>query len=323
MESKNKISILNKAKKEKNDEFYTLYHDIQKEISAYLKYDINTFRDKTVLLPCDDPEWSNFTKYFVQNFTSLGIKRLISTSYSYNGRGKIFIIDANINNDMVIDINALKWDYLAGDGDFRSDEIKKLRNEADIIVTNPPFSLFREFIDWIFETDKKCLVIGNMNAITYKNVFPLIKDNKLWLGALSSSVDREFRVPDDYEIRTQNFRVDENGRRYIRLNWARWFTNIDYGRRHRLLQLNTISENKQSNKRIKDDYYQPYSNYEAIEVSSTDAIPSDYNGLIGVPISFLDKYCPDQFEIVDSLTTPELGGRKKFKRIIIRNKNNS
>lgn len=320
MESKNKISILNKAKKEKNDEFYTLYHDIQKEISVYLKYDINAFRDKTVLLPCDDPERSNFTKYFVQNFTNLGIKKLISTSYSYNGRGKIFTIDANINNDMIIDVNALKWDYLDGDGDFRSDEIKKLRNEADIIVTNPPFSLFREFIDWIFETDKKCLVIGNMNAITYKNVFPLIKDNKLWLGALSSSVDREFRVPDDYEIRTQNFRVDENGRRYIRVNWARWFTNIDYGRRHHLLQLSTISENKQSNKRIKDDCYQPYSNYEAIEVSSTDAIPSDYNGLMGVPISFLDKYCPDQFEIVDSLTTPELGGRKKFKRIIIRNK---
>lgn len=206
---------------------------------------------------------------------------------------------------------------------FRSDEIKKLRNEADIIVTNPPFSLFREFIDWIFETDKKCLVIGNMNAITYKNVFPLIKDNKLWLGALSSSVDREFRVPDDYEIRTQNFRVDENGRLYIRVNWARWFTNIDYGRRHRLLQLNTISENKRSNKRVKDDCYQSYSNYDAIEVSSTDAIPSDYNGLMGVPISFLDKYCPAQFEIVDSLTTPELGGKKKFKRIIIRNKNNS
>lgn len=221
---------------------------------------------------------------------------------------------------MIIDVNALKWDYLDGDGDFRSDEIKKLRNEADIIVTNPPFSLFREFIDWIFETDKKCLVIGNMNAITYKNVFPLIKDNKLWLGALSSSVDREFRVPDDYEIRTQNFRVDESGRLYIRLNWARWFTNIDYGRKNRLIELKTMDENKRFNKRVKSDCYQPYSNYEAIEVSSTDAIPSDYNGLMGVPISFLDKYCPDQFEIVDSLTTPELGGRKKFKRIIIRNK---
>lgn len=150
MENQVKNSNLNKAKKEKNDEFYTQYHDIEKEMNAYLEYDANTFRGKTVLLPCDDPEWSNFTKYFAQNFTRLGLKKLISTGYSYNGRGKVFTIDANINNDMIIDVNALKWDYLDGDGDFRSDEIKKLRNEADIIVTNPPFSLFREFIDWIF-----------------------------------------------------------------------------------------------------------------------------------------------------------------------------
>ena len=314
MENQVKNSNLNKAKKEKNDEFYTQYHDIEKEMNAYLEYDANTFRGKTVLLPCDDPEWSNFTKYFAQNFTRLGLKKLISTGYAIGGgRGKIFTVDSDINGDGVIDIDDLKWEYLEGDGDFRSDEVKKLRSGADIIVTNPPFSLFSEFVDWIFEADKKCVVIGNMNAITYKNIFPLIKDNKLWLGALSSSVDREFCVPDDYEIRTQNFRVDENGGRYIRVNWARWFTNIDYGRRHRLLQLNTISENKRSNKRVKDDCYQPYSNYEAIEVSSTDAIPSDYNGLMGVPISFLDKYCPAQFEIVDSLTTPELGGKKKFK----------
>ena len=301
MENQVKNSNLNKAQKEKNDEFYTQYHDIEKEMNAYLEYDANTFRGKTVLLPCDDPVWSNFTKYFAQNFTRLGLKKLISTGYAIDGdQGKIFTIDSDINGDGIIDIDDLKWEYLEGDGDFRSDDIKRLRSEADIIVTNPPFSLFREFIDWIFEANKKCLIIGNMNAITYKNVFPLIKENKLWLGATISSGDREFRVPHNYPLNAAGFRVSETGEKYIRVKGVRWFANLEHGRRHQPLQLMTMADNNKFNKKVikNNEVYKPYSNYNAIEVSFTDAIPSDYDGVMGVPISFLDKYCPEQFEIV-------------------------
>ncbi|NBI41731.1 DNA methyltransferase, partial [[Haemophilus] felis] len=203
-----KNANLSAAKKAKNDEFYTQYHDIQKEMNAYLDFDENVFRDKTILLPCDDPEWSNFTKFFAQNFTRLGLKKLISTSFAHQSkqlntpyqpslfesetegfdeqkslqRGKIFTLSEDTNADGVIDVQDLKWQYLQGDGDFRSDEIKQLRDEADIIITNPPFSLFREFMAWIMEAEKKFAVIGNMNAITYKEIFPLIKENKMWLG---------------------------------------------------------------------------------------------------------------------------------------------
>ena len=202
------------AKTAKNDEFYTQYSDIQKEINAYLEYDPNVFRGKTVLLPCDDPEWSNFTKFFAQNFEAFGMKKLISTSYAVESKkikdwqptlfetdspyydadksrtnGKIFVLDEDINNDGRFNINDLQWSYLEGDGDFRSDEVKALRDEADIIVTNPPFSLFREFMAWMMEAGKQFSVIGNMNAITYKEVFPLIRDNKLWYGPSISRQD--------------------------------------------------------------------------------------------------------------------------------------
>ena len=303
--SESKNINLNKAKRDKNDEFYTQYADIEKEIYAYLDFKPNLFKNKTVLLPCDDPTWSNFTRYFLENFEKLGLKKIISTCIANqtnkllaNKRqnGKILTIDRH-NYKSFQDASKIPDKLiqdLAGDGNFRSSEVTELAKKADFIITNPPFSLFREFMDWVVKAGKQFSIIGNMNAITCKEIFPLIKENKVWLGSSISAGDREFRVPDDYEIRTQNFRIDENGQRYIRVSGVRWFTNIDYGRRHRLLPLNTISENKQSNKRVKEDCC----NYKAIEISSSSAIPDDFDGYMGVPISFLDKHNPNQFEIV-------------------------
>ncbi len=316
------------AKNAKNDEFYTQYADIQKEINAYLEYNPNVFRGKTVLLPCDDPEWSNFTKFFAQNFETFGLKKLISTSYAVESKkikewtptlfetdspyydadksrtnGKIFILDEDINNDGRFNINDLHWSYLEGDGDFRSDEVKALRDEADIIVTNPPFSLFREFMGWIVEAGKKMLIIGNMNAITYKEVFPLIRDNKLWLGATGFVTDMVFGVPEGTEVKESDRQKAERlgyiGN-YTRLGNSCWFTNVDHGRRHEPLPLMTMEDNiiYSRHKEVKGKQYVHYENYDAIDVPYTDAIPSDYEGLMGVPISFLDKYCPEQFEII-------------------------
>lgn len=317
---------LTKAKAGKNDEFYTQYEDIQREVNAYLEYDPDVFRDKTVLLPCDDPEWSNFTRFFAQNFENFGLKKLISTSYAADSKptdipyqltlfeteapqyeesktrshGKIFTLTRDKNQSGRIDIDDLEWSYLEGDGDFRSEEIKTLRDEADIIVTNPPFSLFREFLAWITEANKKFLIIGNMNSITCKDVFSLMMENKMWLGESIHSGDREFRVPENYPLLAAGFRVDEEGRKYIRVKGVRWFTNLDHGRRHRPLSLMTLADNIKfsKHKEIKGVGYLKYDNYDAIEVPYTDAIPSDYDGIMGVPISFLDKYCPEQFEIL-------------------------
>ena len=315
------------AKTAKNDEFYTQYPDIQKEINAYLDYAPNVFRGKTVLLPCDDPEWSNFTKFFAQNFELLGLKKLISTSYAPESKkykmpyqptlfeteqphfnadkskthGKIFALERDVTGDNRINIEDLQWQYLEGDGDFRSKEIRKLRDEADIIVTNPPFSLFREFVVWLVESEKKFAIIGNVNAISYKEVFPLIKDNKMWMGVSIHSGDREFGVPDTYPLEASGWRIDENGNKYIRVKGVRWFTNIDHGRRHEPLRLMTMAENFKHSKhkeiRGQKDYVH-YENYNAIDIPFTDAIPSDYEGTMGVPITFLDKYCPEQFEII-------------------------
>ena len=315
------------AKTAKNDEFYTQYPDIQQEINAYLDYDPNVFRGKTVLLPCDDPEWSNFTKFFAQNFELLGLKKLISTSYAPESKkykmpyqptlfeteqphfnadkskthGKIFVLERGVTGDNRINIEDLQWQYLEGDGDFRSKEIRKLRDEADIIVTNPPFSLFREFVVWLIESGKKFAIIGNVNAISYKEVFPLIKDNKMWMGVSIHSGDREFGVPDTYPLEASGWRIDENGNKYIRVKGVRWFTNIDHGRRHEPLQLMTMAKNFKHSKhkeiRGQKDYVH-YENYDAIDIPFTDAIPSDYEGAMGVPITFLDKYCPEQFEII-------------------------
>lgn len=331
--SESKNSNLSKAKNAKNDEFYTQYNDIEKEMQAYLDYDPNVFQGKTILLPCDDPDWSNFTKYFAQNFERFGLKKLISTSYAHTSKhletdyqpslfetqspnydkdksikqGKIFILDKDSNHDGKVDINDLQWQYLNGTGDFKTDEIKALRDEADIIITNPPFSLFREFLSWIIEANKKFTIIGNMNAITYKDVFPLIKNNEVWLGATISSGDREFRVPDSYPLEAAGTRIDDEGNKYIRVKGVRWFTNIDHGRRHEPLQLMTMADNQKFNKKIKDKpAYQKYDNYDAIEIPLTIAIPSDYTGVMGVPISFLDKYNPEQFEILGMCENEDL-----------------
>lgn len=311
---------LKNAKKAKNDEFYTQYADIQKEINAYLEYNPNVFRDKTILLPCDDPEWSNFTKFFAQNFSLFGLKKLISTSYAIESKnvnwdwqptlfetenplydidktkikGKIFTLTSDENADGKIDIDDLKWQYLDGDGDFRSEEVKKLRDEADIIITNPPFSLFREFMAWLIESGKQFVILGNKNAVTYKEIFPLIKENKLWSGRTEWAGGLWFETKDDND-------VDKvvNGVNMKNVSSV-WFTNIEHGRRHVPLSLMTMADNIKysKHKELKGKSYQKYDNYDAIEVPFTDAIPSDYKGAMGVPISFLDKYCPEQFEIL-------------------------
>ena len=324
-------SNLGNAKAAKNDEFYTQYADIEKEMNAYLDFDADVFRDKVVLLPCDDPEWSNFTKYFAENFDKLGLKNLISTSYAPDAKpkelnlqmslfeqespkfdkkkartnGRIFTLERDRNGDKKINFDDIEWDYLKGDGDFRSDEVRALRDQADIIVTNPPFSLFRDFLAWIVEADKKFVIIGNKNAITYKEVFPLIKDNKMWLGNTSMSLDMLFRIP--AMVAVELVETGKQGSKWRRVDGevlARassvWFTNIDHGRRHQPLALMTKADNKKfsKHKEVKGVGYQKYDNYDAIEVPFTDAIPSDHKGVMGVPISFLDKYNPEQFEIL-------------------------
>ena len=330
---------LKEAKAAKNDEFYTQFHDIEIEMNAYLEYDPDVFRGKTVLLPCDDPEWSNFTRYFAAKFDELGLKKLISTSYAPDSKkyktpyqpslfeqeapqfdpskaqvkGKIFILERDKSGDGRINIDDLEWKYMDGDGDFRSKEVTELRNEADFIITNPPFSLFREFLAWIVEAGKKFAVIGNMNAITYKETFPLIKDNKMWLGYSIHSGDREFQVPDEYPLTAAGWRIDDNGRKFIRVKGVRWFTNIDHGRRHEPLPLMTMADNLRfsKHKELKGKTaYDRYDNYDAIEVPFTDAIPSDYDGVMGVPISFLDKYCPEQFEILGMCENEDLYSMK-------------
>ena len=321
-------SNLTNARNAKNDEFYTQYHDIEKEVEAYLEYDPSVFRGKTVLLPCDDPEWSNFTKFFAQNFERFGLKKLISTSYAVESKlyksnyqptlfevndpqfdeyktrknGKIFTLTRDLNKDGKKDYKDIEWTYLKGDGDFKSKEIKKLRDEADIIVTNPPFSLFREFLAWIVEANKQFLVIGNINAITYKELFPLIQSDKLWLGAINFNKGMYFKVPTDFVYAsTYKFEREQNGEKVNRVPGVCWFTNIDHGRRHQPLPLMTMADNLKfsKHKEIKGKKeYDRYENYDGIDVPFTDAIPSDYDGVMGVPITFLDKYSPEQFEII-------------------------
>ncbi len=329
---------LKEAKAAKNDEFYTQFHDIEIEMNAYLEYDPDVFRGKTVLLPCDDPEWSNFTRYFAAKFDELGLKKLISTSYAPDSKkyktpyqpslfeqeapqfdpskaqvkGKIFILERDKSGDGRINIDDLEWKYMDGDGDFRSKEVTELRNEADFIITNPPFSLFREFLAWIVEAGKKFAVIGNMNAITYKEVFPLIKDNKVWLGATGNGNDMVFGVPDgakvDEKDKAKAARLGYVGN-YTRLGNSCWFTSIEHGRRHEPLPLMSMADNLRfsKHKELKGKAaYDRYDNYDAIEVPFTDAIPSDYDGVMGVPISFLIKYCPEQFEILGMCENEDL-----------------
>lgn len=313
---------LDAAKRGKNDAFYTSWVDIEREMNAYLEYNPDAFRGKTILLPCDDPEWSNFTKFFALHFVEYGVKKLVSTSYAHDDnmpagyeqptlfddprddgetRGRVFtLVSADLSGDGQINIDDLTWEYLQGDGDFRSAEVTALRDEADIIVTNPPFSMFREFMAWIMEGGCQFSIIGNVNAITYKEVFPLIRDNQVWLGPSISSGDREFRVPDSYPLEAAGSRIDEHGNKFIRVKGVRWFTNIEHGRRHEPLSLMTMEDNVRfsKHKQVRENGYVSYDNYDAIEVPFVDAIPSDYVEAMGVPITFLDKYNPDQFEII-------------------------
>jgi hypothetical protein len=352
---------LGDAKRAKNDEFYTQYHDIENEMRAYLEYDENVFRGKTLLLPCDDPEWSNFTKYFAQNFERFGLKKLISTSYAPNSKpkelnlqptlfeiespkfdeaktasnGKIFTLTRDTTGDNVINVDDLEWDYLEGDGDFRSDEITKLRDEADIVITNPPFSLFREFLAWVREANVDFVMIGNMNAITYKEVFPMIRDDQMWLGNGFTAGNAFFSSPANQDYADGVF-DEQTG--LVKFRNVIWFTSLDHGKRHQPLPLLTEAENIRFSKHkvVKDIGYRKYDNYDAIEVPYTDAIPSDYAGVMGVPISFLHKYSPEQFEIVGlaagnirglagipSATGkdgPYIDGKLKYGRILIRHR---
>lgn len=296
-------SSLGAARNAKNDEFYTQYGDIEAEMNAYIEYNPEVFKDKTILLPCDDPEWSNFTKYFASNFTRLGIKKLISTSYAqgaankqptlfelmsplYNPQqhdthGKLFTLTRDTDGNGTVDTDDIEFTgYLEGDGDFRSSEVKKLRDEADIIITNPPFSLFREFLAWILEADKQFVILGNMNAITYKEVFPYLQDNAIWLGYKSLNQDMYFNVTDDYKSWLTHNKKEGSAYKIVngivmgRLASACWFTNIDHGKRHENLILDTMEHNLKFNKKLKKklekDYgkleYPHYDNYDAIEV---------------------------------------------------------
>ncbi len=340
----NTSSDLSSARTAKKDEFYTQYEDIEKEMNAYIEFNKDVFCNKIVLCPCDDPEWSNFTKYFAANFERLGIKKLISTSYvksagsrqltllekdspkynekKHDNNGKLFILDRDIDGSGHIDSDDIQFEYLDGDGDFRSEEVSKLLEESDIVVTNPPFSLFRDFIKWIMNAKKKFIIIGNINCATYKEVFPLIKDNLIWLGATIHSGDRKFYVPDDYPLEAAGCGIDEEGKRFIRVKGVRWYTNIDHEYRHEPLKLMTMNDNLKYNKKLLKKLlekfsvseYPYYDGYEAIEVPFTEAIPDDFTGIMGVPITFLDKYCPTQFTILglDRYTMPKeslVGGR--------------
>jgi hypothetical protein len=336
---------LHAAKTTKQDEFYTQYVDIQKEIEAYLEFDPDTFRGKVIYCNCDDPFESNFFKYFAACFNKLGLKKLVTTSYDGSpiagaqltfgeydeGNGKrqkpkaiaVEIEEVkDINGDGATGIDDVKLFLeqnphtrtpLAGGGDFRSPECIELLKQADIVVTNPPFSLFREYVAQLVEHGKRFLIIGNVQAITYKEIFPLIKADKLWMGATIHSGDREFRVPDHYPLNAAGWRVDENGVKYIRVKGVRWWTNLDHGRRHEKLPLMTMTDNLRfsRHKEVKGKAgYDRYANYDAIEVPFTDAIPSDYDGLMGVPITFLDKYNPEQFEILGRSENEDLYGLK-------------
>lgn len=306
---------LNAAKVAKKDEFYTQLSDIERELQHYWQH----FRGKVVLCNCDDPYESNFFKYFALRFNQLGLKKLICTCYNgspvtgnelaihFDGFDddepkkiayKVEITEVkDENGDGAVDLSDVQY-LLKNDknvlailktGDFRSQECIELLKEADIVVTNPPFSLFREYIGQLMEYQKKFLIIGNMNSITCKEIFPYVQNNKMWIGPSISSGDRKFYVPDDYPLNAAGCGVDSDGKRFIRVKGVRWFTNLDHNKRHEDLDLVC---------RYSEDEYPTFDNFDAIEVGKTSDIPYDYDGIMGVPITFLDKYNPDQFEIL-------------------------
>ena len=318
---------LSEAKRAKKDEFYTQLVDIEHEVRHYTAH----FRGKTVLCNCDDPRISNFFHYFASNFERLGLRRLISVCYK-NQEPDLFSMNqseqaiwleyfGDCNGNRVPDPEEIGIRELKGDGDFRSAECIELLKQADIVVTNPPFSLFREYVAQLFEYQKQFLIIGNVNAISYKNIFEQIQANRLWLGKSIHSGDREFEVPSSYPLNAAGCRETADGKRFIKVKGVRWFTNLDYKERHEDLILYEI---------YSPEKYPTYDNYAAINVNKTAEIPMDYSGIMGVPITFLDKYNPDQFEIVGSMTTtkvegwnkgyPFINGKKVYARILIRRK---
>jgi len=365
--------LLHKAKKSKADEFYTQYIDIQKEVEAYLEYNPKVFEGKIIYCNCDDPFESNFFRYFVLNFDRLGIKQLITTSYKPSpvansqlelfpdaesvkektkGRPKItankFIINevGDIDGDGEFSLKDValqlkqnknnEWTPLEGDGDFRSNESIELLKQADVVITNPPFSLFRDYIKQLVEFDKIFLIIANINAITYKEVFPLIKANKVWLGTGMGRWISGFIVPDSYDLYGTEARIDQDGQRIVSTNNCLWFTNLDHGKRHQELPLMSMEDNIKfsKHKNVKGQEYQKYDNFDAIEVPYTDSIPNDYKGVMGVPISFLDKYNPSQFDILgcsydygrpdgwdeNIKMSVSVNGENVYKRILIKHK---
>ena len=303
---------LSTAKKEKNDEFYTQLGDIEKELVHYREH----FKGKTILCNCNDAIHTNFAKYFSLNFEFLGLKKLVCTAYN---PGKVCIYNGDKNGNGVPDIEEWKQYELKENGDFRSDECVELLKEADIVVTNPPFSLFREYVALLMKYEKKFVILGNKNAITYKEIFPLIKDNQMWLGVTMQSGGR-FIVED--EETTSKAAKCMNGVNTAFICGAHWFTNLDHKKRHEELDLY---------KHYNAEEYPKYDNYDAIEVSKTCDIPTDYDGVMGVPITFLDKYCPEQFEIIGLdryvENNPKYGYRftlknkETYARILIKGKN--
>ena len=315
MEKKTTHKKLTVAKTRKYDEFYTQLSDIEKELQHYKEH----FKGKVVFLNCDDPEDSNFWKYFALNFKFLGLKKLISTHFD-NGKPSYKL--EKTNGDTI-------KTCLKQNGDFRCPECIEILKEADVVVTNPPFSLLREYIAQLMEYHKKFIIIGSINALSYKEIFKLFRENKIWLGYSIHGGEREFRVPDDYPFDTSGYRVDENGIKYIKKG-VRWFTNLDYKERYEDLILYKI---------YNPEEYPKYDNYDAIEVSKTKDIPINYKGLMGVPLTFMDKYNPDQFEILGMASSagynkevvgipfigkkdarPLINGKNTYARIIIRNK---
>ena len=324
MASKN--TNLHNAKKARNDEFYTQLSDIEKEMAHYKDF----FKGKVVYCNCDDARESNFFKFFSNNFESLGLKKLITTGYKADGKGVKLVYEGDKNGNFMVDDAEISVTELEGSGDFRSEECIELLKECDVVVTNPPFSLFREYVAQLMEYGKKFLIIGNTQAITYKEIFPYIKNNELWLGCSSFNSGMFFRVPNDYEYAdTYKFDRERNGVKVMRVSSICWYTNIGHSRRNTELDLY---------KKYSADEFPKYDNYDAIEVSKVTDIPMDYDGVMGVPITFLDKYCPTQFEIIwttdrggdgmlDELKLPHtrydapvINGKGLYKRILIRKK---
>ena len=314
-----KNNNLHTAKATKNDEFYTQLEDIENELKYYKDY----FKGKVVYCNCDgflNKEKSNFFMYFSLNYEFLGLKGLICTKYNPNGKGKKYEYYGDLNGNNYPDEEEVFTSELEGDGDFRSEECIEILKKCDIVCTNPPFSLFRQYVAQLFEYNKDFLIIGNVNAISYKEVFPLIKENKMWLGVSSFNKGMYFGVPDDYTYAdTYKFDRERNGKKVMRVSSICWFTNLDHKKRHEELVLY---------KKYNEEEYPKYDNYDAIEVSKVTDIPMDYEGIMGVPITFLDKYCPEQFEIVGQMMTtkvtefnfgyPYIDGKKKFARLLIK-----